>query len=114
VTIQALCHQTALASRNFEFRAEILLKNICIQFRISESRENGSMWGIWWKRVRHDVINQWGAITKLIVTTSSEILTATGSTEGKYFKTVFQYLSISMNYIPLNIYHSPVSMLNIT
>jgi len=49
------------------------------------------MWGIWWKTVRHDVVNQWGDVTKLIVKTSREILGATDSTEGGYFKTVFQY-----------------------
>jgi len=40
-----------------------------------------------------------GAITKLIVTTSREILGAKDSTESKHFKCVFQYLSILSNSI---------------
>jgi len=65
------------------------LKDLCIQFGLPESRENGSRWGIWWKRVSYDVINQWGAVTKLTVTTSREILVATDSSEGEYFKLCF-------------------------
>jgi hypothetical protein len=40
-----------------------------------------------------------GAITKFIVTTGKEIFGATDSTEGKHFKSVFQYLSILSNSI---------------
>jgi len=69
------------------------------------------MCGIWWKRIRHDVINKWVAITKLIVTTSREIFGATDSTEGKHFKGEFQYLSILLKSIifkllPFSIFHA--------
>ena len=70
--------------------------------------------GIWWKRLRRDVINQCGDVTKLIVTTSKEILGASDRTEGEYFKTVFKYLSTLLNSIHLNFYHSPVSMPKVT
>jgi hypothetical protein len=51
--------------------------------------EEGKAW-------RHQ---QMGAITKLIVTTSEEILEAADSTKSKHFKSVFQYLSILSNSI---------------
>ena len=50
VTIQSLCHQTALARLKFEFRADILLNDSWIQIRVSESRENVMMWGMCGKR----------------------------------------------------------------